>query len=1019
MLLLFVGVGMHAQSVAEEQMDERFNDGTNLPYGWFTEGWSVKDGAIQSNAASGFSFDPEKMGGNGEKFDISKLMESFMGGDDKVNYLLTPPLVVREGESLVFKAKKGEKDDSGGMGGGISFGSNDSTFVVDYTIYSHNQWLRLADFTTSLTSEYQEFTISNIPAGQYRFRFKAADAVMIDSVAGYHFDSEAPDIYIVENDARAKDIDFSLCKEDSTRSIYVINTATGTLSGSMTSEKADLFSLSVNEMSIKGADSLKVDVTFHVAAGKAGKNQALLSFTPSDERVWGKTLYAYGVITQPDVWVEDFNKNVQPKGFFTEGWKFCENVATTKDGGMMAMFSMGTKSFLMTPPLVVNDSTEVLLFAARKGTSDDGMAGMGSMFGGGSSSIVIEKSVYGSNVWEKIKEYTEPLDSAYRVLWVSDVAPGEYRFRIIASDSIVIDSIAGYHFDDNAPDMYVLHNNTAAGSVNYGMPQASATEKFGVVNTGTGALQVYAMVSNQEDFAINNTNLEIQSGDTALVDVTFKFNQESVGVHSDVLIFAPTIPVLSAQYCPLTAYSTYADAWKEDFEPEFLQDDETEPIDLPEGWSSTGWEVRLPSSGGGLMDMLGGLMGGSDEPKTWAATTESEAYELISPNLQAKQGDVLRFDAEIGGGGIMAMAGMFMGGGSGNYLNMFYSLDDGNSWIYYDTFMQSGYIYFIAPYSGIYKLRFTSPKASLDNFYGFRKPIEPVTLSDEDDAANAEVFENYEGKTVNIFYDRVLYALNSPVDGTWIPRAYTICLPYDITLSNYVDPDMIKLYKLSYIDKYYDQFIFSAVSDSIKAGQSYLAVVEKGSVLLNAIDAKLQSQATIQADSVCDYETWFFEDELQKTGSWTGNFTSISATEADEKNMFCLLEDGSWARLTSKDNPDAKLNPFRGYFLSDEAPEGENQARAIRGSNATKVFRTLFSNVGVPGMSNGKVPDAQAISYDADIPTPSSITDINSATIQTIEADGTSRYFDLQGRLLSGKPSQKSVFIKDGKKYMK
>jgi len=31
---------MQAQSVAEEQMDERFND-NKLPYGWFTEGWVV------------------------------------------------------------------------------------------------------------------------------------------------------------------------------------------------------------------------------------------------------------------------------------------------------------------------------------------------------------------------------------------------------------------------------------------------------------------------------------------------------------------------------------------------------------------------------------------------------------------------------------------------------------------------------------------------------------------------------------------------------------------------------------------------------------------------------------------------------------------------------------------------------------------------------------------------------------------------------------------------------------------
>lgn len=46
---------MQAQAVSEEQMDERFNDGTKLPYGWFTEGWTVKDGVIQTIEADGSS----------------------------------------------------------------------------------------------------------------------------------------------------------------------------------------------------------------------------------------------------------------------------------------------------------------------------------------------------------------------------------------------------------------------------------------------------------------------------------------------------------------------------------------------------------------------------------------------------------------------------------------------------------------------------------------------------------------------------------------------------------------------------------------------------------------------------------------------------------------------------------------------------------------------------------------------------------------------------------------------------
>ena len=43
-LLLLAGVGMQAQSVATEQMDERFNDSQKFPFGWFGEGWKIDDG---------------------------------------------------------------------------------------------------------------------------------------------------------------------------------------------------------------------------------------------------------------------------------------------------------------------------------------------------------------------------------------------------------------------------------------------------------------------------------------------------------------------------------------------------------------------------------------------------------------------------------------------------------------------------------------------------------------------------------------------------------------------------------------------------------------------------------------------------------------------------------------------------------------------------------------------------------------------------------------------------------------
>ena len=184
MLLLLIGVSSKAQSISANQMDERFND-NKLPYGWFTEGWEVDSTGVAKKKP--FSFDMEN-------FDITKLM----GGDDSYNYLMTPPLSVKSGEALSFSAKKGGADAFSSF---MSTDSDDedSTFVVERSKYGEHMWIQVADFTTELDSVYKTFTISNTEPGEYRFRFRAAGKVEIDSVAGFHIDTKAPDIYPVYN----------------------------------------------------------------------------------------------------------------------------------------------------------------------------------------------------------------------------------------------------------------------------------------------------------------------------------------------------------------------------------------------------------------------------------------------------------------------------------------------------------------------------------------------------------------------------------------------------------------------------------------------------------------------------------------------------------------------------------------------------------------------------------------------------------------------------------------------------
>ena len=151
---------------------------------------------------------------------------------------------------------------------------------------------------------------------------------------------------------------------------------------------------------------------------------------------------------------------------------------------------------------------------------------------------------------------------------------------------------------------------------------------------------------------------------------------------------------------------------------------------------------------------------------------------------------------------------------------------------------------------------------------------------------------------------------------------------------------------------------------------------------------------------------------------WVGNFSSISSTEADGLNMYCLLDDGTWVPFTSHDNPDAKLNAFRAFYLSDAPINAPAAAPALAPiATGSKKYRTLFNNAGAGTVSDGNVPDAFNILYNPDIPTPSPDISGVEPIITTIEADGTHRYFDLLGRPLNHKPEQ-GIYIDNGKKVI-
>ena len=986
-LLLLVGVNVQAQSISANQMDERFNDGSKLPYGWFADGWEVKDGVAQKKASSGF--------------DMSSLMGG--GGSSGFEYLMTPPLEVRAGETLVFSARKAEASGMGAMMGG----SSDSTFVVEQSFYGQHQWLKVADFTTELDTIYKTFSVSVAEPGEYRFRFRAAGEVNIDSVAGFHIDMEAPDILVIRDTTKAVSyLDLGLCKADTTTVLNVINTATGTLNTSAESTDESIFMVNANKVTVAAGDSVAVDATFKFSGGKIGRNDAFINFDPEDKRVSGRAVNMVAIISDPEAWAEDFNGNRMPEGWFTEGWAFRENVATidAPSDGMGGMFGGGGSYYLMTPVLTVNDSFETLLFSVRNA----GGEGMGAMMGGGGPSLKVEKSVYGSNKWEQVTTISEELDSVYKTLWVSNFEPGDYRFRFVASDSIVIDSVAGFRLNSQAPDLYVTLDSMVVRQANYGMPQANATKSFIVMNTGSDVLQVNVSSTNASVFNPSVSSLSIAAGDSVQVDVVYDDAAGKIGENNAVIAFTPADERLMAQGVSLEAYKTYPDAWSEDFEPIYVVEDESIPLNLPE-WKSTGWTISKPGDGGGMMAMFGA---GDGAEKTWMATTESDAYELVTPSLQAKRGDVMQFQAEMGGGGMMAMMSMF-GMGGGGLLNVFYSRDGGKSWTYYNSYMQGGTIYFKAPYTGIYNLKFTGRSVSLDNFLGFRRSLEDVQLSDAVD--NQPTLDEYCDKHVNVKYDRVLSAQDNG-DGTWTPQAYTVCLPYDFDLNDYEAPGKVKLYRIKYLDNYYHQLIFTEVDNVIKSGVPYLAVVLHDNLSLNAYDVQMIKEPAVYYDGtpfVDDYEELMLNNKSVHVGRWWGTFTANAPDYGYADQMFSMTDDGKWIRLSKAE---AALPPFRGYFYSDSIEGDEfngNSDRMNRAAGDDITFLTKFYQQG-----DDEVGDMPDLLFVGDVqPVNGGATGI-APTIHTIDTDGTHRYYDLKGQQLKGKP-QKGIYIENGIKHVR
>jgi hypothetical protein len=325
-------------------------------------------------------------------------------------------------------------------------------------------------------------------------------------------------------------------------------------------------------------------------------------------------------------------------------------------------------------------------------------------------------------------------------------------------------------------------------------------------------------------------------------------------------------------------------------------------------------------------------------------------------------------------------------------------------WRYDKTYITADSIYFIAPLSGVYQFRFTGNSVSVDDFLGFRAPLEEISIFDGQD--NSAILQQYDGQTVNVKYDRVLSAVNNG-DGTWSRRAYTVCLPYNFNIRNYTDAD-VTVYSLAYVDNYYNEFIFTNEFNHLTAGVAYLVVVNKGSVKLDA--ANVTINATLNTSSphykVYDYKSVKVDKNAKEVGYWKGTFETISNSDAAAMCAYIMQSDGKMKLVLddTETHRKAYVPPFRCFF----EPNNHNPLNELE----CVIMFVHTEN----GEESEDVTDFPADLFEGDW-NDDEATGIDSPVIHTIDSDGTHRYYDLQGRQLNDRP-RKGIFVEEGKKYL-
>ena len=268
----------------------------------------------------------------------------------------------------------------------------------------------------------------------------------------------------------------------------------------------------------------------------------------------------------------------------------------------------------------------------------------------------------------------------------------------------------------------------------------------------------------------------------------------------------------------------------------------------------------------------------------------------------------------------------------------------------------------ITDYEGLYTISNITASTSITATYS----IMPVELILNDANSNEEALENYLGRKVNTLTlsGRTLYK-----DGDW----NTLCLPFDMNgfSGTPLEGATVKTLESSNYDSTTKTLTLNfSNATSLEAGKPYLVKWASGEHLVNPIFQDVNVSA-IQAGTV---STTYVD--------LCGSFSPVTLT-ANNRSVLYLGADSKLYYPSS----DVTVGSCRALFQLKDIIAGDQPAGA----------RSFVLNFG-------------------DGETATGIIGIGTTRTDTDKNDG--YWYDLQGRKLSGKPTQKGIYINHGNKVV-